>query len=116
MDDSNFFSLNRFVELGVEMGVANQMASVVNESMRSMHIPEAQNATSKIYYVAIEGKAVGPLNEGELMQLITQKKVNKNTLVWMPGMSGWKVIENVPEVLKVVALTSSVFLCHLETF
>lgn len=105
MDDSNFFSLDRFFKLGLGMGVANQMTNVVNESMRSIHISETQNATSKIYYVTIEGKAVGPLNDGELMQLIFQNKVNKDTLVWMPNMSGWKTIENIPEVLKVMALT-----------
>ncbi len=108
MNDS-FFSLDRLVEFGLGMGVANQMVKTMNESMLSMHIPGAQNtmqqAISKIYYVAVEGKAVGPLNDGELMQLIAQKRVNKETLAWMPGMSSWKTIENVPEVLKVVALT-----------
>ena len=109
MDDNSFFSLDRLVEFGLGMGVARQMMNVMNESMQTMHIPGAQNnmqpASSKSYYVAIDGRAVGPLNDGELMQLISQKKVNKNTLAWMPGMSGWKAIESVPEVLKVVALT-----------
>ena len=109
MNDNSFFSLDRLMEFGLGMGVARQMVNVMNESMRSMYIPGAQNtmqpAASKIYYVAIDGKPVGPLNDGELMQLIAQKKVNKDTLTWMPGMSGWKTIENVPEVLKVVALT-----------
>ena len=109
MNDNSFFSLDRLIEFGLGMGVAHQMVNVMNESMRSMHIPGTQNtmqpAASNIYYVAIDGKAVGPLNDSELMQLIAQKKVSKDTLAWMPGMSSWKTIENVPEVLKVVALT-----------
>jgi hypothetical protein len=58
-----------------------------------------------IYYVAIEGKQVCPLNDGELSQLISQKRINKDTLAWVPGMPAWKPIEQVPAILKVVALT-----------
>lgn len=109
MSDQSFFSLDRLVEFGLGMGIARQMVNVMNESMQSMHTPGAQTnmqpASSKIYYVAIDSRAVGPLNDGELMQLIAQKKVNKDTLTWMPGMVGWRTIENVPEVLKIVALT-----------
>ena len=55
--------------------------------MLSMHIPGAQNtmqqAISKIYYVAVEGKAVGPLNDGELMQLFYLQFDNRNLLALM---------------------------------
>lgn len=109
MDNKSFFSLDRLVEFGLGMGVARQMVNVMNESIQSMHTPGAQNpmqsAVPKTYYVVIDGSPVGPLNDSELMQLIAQKRVDKNTLTWMPGMSAWKAIENVPEVLKVVALT-----------
>lgn len=109
MNDRDFFSLDRLVEFGLGMGVARQMINVMNESMQSMHISGAQNtmqpAPSKIYYVAMDGRPVGPLNESELSQLIAQKKVDKDTLVWMPGMAGWKAIESVPDALKIVALT-----------
>jgi hypothetical protein len=37
--------------------------------------------------------------------LIAQKKVNKDTLAWMPGLLGWKPIEQIPAILKLVALT-----------
>lgn len=109
MNDNSFFSLDRLVEFGLGVGVAQQMLKVMNESMQSMYIPGAQNpmpsVASKIYYVVIDGSPVGPLNDSELMQLIAQKRVDKSTLTWMPGMPAWKTIENVPEVLKVVALT-----------
>jgi hypothetical protein len=48
---------------------------------------------------------VGPLSDSELMQLITQRKVSKDTLTWMPGMQTWQPIEQVPAVLKLIALT-----------
>ena len=69
-------------------------------SIQSMPKPMLQ-----IYYVAIDDRQVGPLNDGELAQLISQKRVNKDTLAWMPGMLGWKPIEQVPAILRIVALT-----------
>jgi hypothetical protein len=44
-----------------------------------------------------------------LSRLINEKKVAKETYVWMPGMKNWKIIENVPEVLKLVALSPPPF-------
>ena len=111
MNDNGFFSIDRLVEFGLGMGVARQMINIMNESMQSMYVPGSIDSMPKpvaqqqIYYVALEGKAVGPLNDSELSQLITQKKVDKNTLVWMPGMDVWQPIEQIPAVLKLVALT-----------
>ena len=109
MNNDSFFSLDRLLEFGLGMGVAQQMIGMMNTSIQSMRIPgvdnEMRSSAPKVYYVAIDGHSVGPLNDGELMQLIAQKKVNKSTLTWIPGMRGWTAIENVPEVLKVVALT-----------
>lgn len=111
MDNNHFFSIDRLVEFGLGMGLARQMINMMNESMQSMYVPGSiQSMPSPvtqqhIYYVALEGKAVGPLNDSELSQLISQKKVDKNTLAWMPGMATWQPIEQIPAVLKIVALT-----------
>lgn len=111
MDDNHFFSVDRLVEFGLGLGLARQMINMMNESMQSMYVPGSIQsmpspvAQQHIYYVALEGKAVGPLNDSELSQLISQKKVDKNTLAWMPGMNAWQPIEQIPAVLKIVALT-----------
>ena len=68
MDDNSFFSIDRLVEFGLGMGIAQQ-------------------------------------NDGELSQLISQKRINKDTLAWVPGLTAWKPIEQIPAILKVVALT-----------
>jgi len=109
MDNSDFFSLDRLLEFGMGMSMAQQMIGMMNQSMRSMYIPGSAQTIpppqSQIYYVALDGKAVGPLNESELLQMISRKIVNKDTLAWIPGMSAWQPIEKTPEILKVVALT-----------
>ena len=79
--------MDRLIEFGLGMGVARQMVNVMNQSMRSMYIPGSVQSmpqpAQSIYYVAIDGNAVGPLNDSELSQ----------------------PIEKVPAILKVIALT-----------
>lgn len=109
MDNNDFFSLDRLLEFGLGMGIAQQMINVMNQSMKSMYIPGSiqsmPQSIANIYYVAIDGYQTGPLRESELMKLIQDKKVSKDTLAWMPGMSAWLPIEKVPAILKLVALT-----------
>ena len=113
MDDGSFFSMDRLLEFGMGMGIAQQMIKTMNESMTSMHVPGAMNPMGQVkqnlFYVVIEGNQIGPLSESELSRLIGEKKVAKETYVWMPGMTNWQIAENVPEVLKLVALSPPPF-------
>lgn len=81
---------------------------MMNQSMQDMYVPGSIQSMPQPqalpYYVAIDGKQVGPLGSNELMQLIVQQKVNKDSLCWIPGMPAWKPIEEVPAILKLIAL------------
>lgn len=113
MDDNSFLSMDRLVEFGLGMGIAQQMIKSMNSAMQNMHVPGSMNSgeTQKqnLFYVVLEEKQVGPLSESEMSRLINDKKVAKETFVWIPGMTNWEIIENVPEVLKLVALTPPPF-------
>lgn len=108
MNDHSFYSIDRLVEFGMGMAMAQQMVRVMNETMQAMYvpgsiqtIPAAQPVT---FYVAINGQPVGPISESEFTQLVTTKQVTKDTLAWMPGMLAWKPIEQIPSILKVIAV------------
>ena len=109
MDNNDFFSLDRLLEFGIGMGMAQQMINVMNQSMKSMYIPGSIQSMpqpmANFFYVAIDGHQAGPLSESELLELIRDKIVSKNTLAWMPGMATWQPIEQVPAILKLIALT-----------
>jgi hypothetical protein len=109
MDNQSFFSIDRLVEFGLGMGMAQQMVGMMNQYMQQMHVPGSIQSmpkpVSQLYYVAIEGQQVGPLNDSELSRLIVQKQVNKDSLAWMPGMASWQPIEQIPAILRIVALT-----------
>ncbi len=109
MDNNSFFSVDRLVEFGMGMSIAQQMVNTMNQTMKSMYIPGSIQSMPQpvqhIYYVAIDGKQVGPLSDTDVMALIQQGKINKDTLSWMPGMPTWQPIEQVPAILKIVAIT-----------
>lgn len=109
MNDQNFFSIDRLVEFGMSVAIAQQMVQSMNQSMRNMYVPGSIQSMPQpvpaIFYVVIDGQQTGPLNEAELTRLIMQKRVNKDTMAWMPGMTAWQPIEQVPAILKVIALT-----------
>lgn len=109
MNDNSFYSIDRLIEFGMGMAMAQQMVKVMNETMQTMYVPGApQNIASPqpvSIYVAIDGNPVGPISEKEFSNLASEHKVTKNSLVWTPGMLGWKPIEEVPNILRIIALT-----------
>jgi len=109
-DDKSFYSIDRLVEFGMGMAVAQQMVQSMNYTMQNMHIPGAGNPMpqpqkqDRVYYAVLDGKQAGPFSETELVRLINEKKVSKETYVWHIGLREWKTAENVPEILRLVAL------------
>ena len=122
MNDNNnygFYSMDKLIEFGLGMTMARQMMKVMNESMEGMqtpatpkplqqqalHVQQVHPVAPSIYYVCIDGKSAGPFNEMEITKLITSKRIDKDTLAWIPGQSQWEKIENIPAILRIVALT-----------
>ncbi len=107
MDNSQFFSIERLMEFGLSLAVSQQMIQAMNESIRQMYIPGsmASMPAPSVIYVALDGRAVGPMNDSEFVKLLETHQVTKETLVWMPGMLNWQPLEMVPAALKFVALT-----------
>ena len=113
MDESSFYSIDRLVEFGLTLGVATQMANSMNAGLQAMQIPGARNPMQPNapaedqppFYAVLDDKPVGPLATSELSRLIAEGRVTKETYVWKPGMANWQLAENVPDVLRLVALT-----------
>ncbi len=106
MNENSFFSIDRLVEFGMGMAMAQQMVQTMNYAMQNMQVPGAMNPIQpqQFYYVMIDGQQVGPISEKELSNLIANKKVTKDSYVWKPGLTSWQPAEQIPEVLKLVAL------------
>ena len=113
MNDDNFFSTNRLVEFGMSIAIAQQMVNTMNNAMANMHIPGSMNPMQtpapQFYYAMIDGNQAGPFSEQELSRLILEKKIIKDSYIWKPGLPKWEIAENLPEILKLVALAPPPF-------
>lgn len=113
MSNDSFFSIDRLVEFGMGMAMAQQMVQTMNYAMNNMQVPgvdrQIPNAPQAVYYAIIEGQQAGPFSESEMGRLVADKKITSSSYVWKPGMPNWKTAENVPDVLKIVALNPPTF-------
>ena len=108
MDNNSFFSIDKLVEFGLGLGIAQQMVAMMNQSMKGMYVPGSYMALPSMQnniYVGLNGEASGPFSSSEFKNLVNSGRINKDTLAWLPGMSGWKPIEEVPDLLKLIALS-----------
>jgi len=126
-DEKNFYSIDRLMEFGMSTSIAQQMVNNMNHHMKNMFIPGAGNPMQPsqqgsnsplspqqmseieiipepVYYALIDGKQSGPYCETELARLINEKKLTKETYIWFTGINEWTKAENVPTILRLVAL------------
>ncbi|MDR0756155.1 MAG: GYF domain-containing protein [Puniceicoccales bacterium] len=113
MNEDSFYSINRLVEFGIGLSVAQQMVKTMNDAINNMRIPGTMNPMQAIpqvtYYAIIDNQQMGPFSEQDLSRLITDRKITKETYIWKPGMPKWEIAEKLPEVLKWVALSPPPF-------
>ena len=57
MTEDSFFSIDRLVEFGMGLTMAQQMIKMMNESMQNMYIPVTQMLAMKSQFVQQKKKA-----------------------------------------------------------
>lgn len=116
---TDFSSLDKLMEFGLGIGIANQMLNTMNTVVARTAVPGVGinpgvvNPTappavteSRSYYIVNDDRVAGPMNERELEELIKKDIVTGKTFCWSPGMQGWALAENIPEVNKYLLLNS----------
>lgn len=112
MDEYNSFStIDHLVEFGMGMAIAQQMVNTMNHCIGNMQIAGAGNTQNQglsptpSYHILANGKNVaGPFTEAELATLAKAKTLTSDTMVWRPGMRGWMLAKDMPEVNKQIVL------------
>jgi hypothetical protein len=109
MDNNSLYSIDRLVEFGMEMAICQQIFSTMNQAMKQMNIAGAMNQLNyklqnELLYFVIDNTSKGPYSIKEMLSLINDKTINNITLVWMSGMKNWERIDNVPSLLKYIAI------------
>lgn len=113
---TDFSSIDRLVEFGMGLSLAQQMVNTMNHAMNNMQVAgvnagttgqtgcASASMTATHWYTVVDNRQVGPLNTAELTKLIDNDSIQENSLVWRPGMSGWQMACNVPEINKIFLL------------
>ncbi len=109
MDDSASF-IEKMMELGIGMSVIRQMPAMMEGVMQKPEqqtpspVPSAARVSSSQYYLVVNDTQAGPFEEKELLQLIQNDLLHRETLVWRAGLSAWAPASQVPEVNKLFIL------------
>lgn len=105
---TDFSSVDRLMEFGLGMGLAQQMINTMNYSVGNMTVPGVNACcTQKLpvaYYAVIDNAQAGPLNEDEIIVLIQRGKINRETLMWTANCEGWCQAESMPYINKLLVL------------
>lgn len=108
MDNNSFFSIDKLIEFGLGLSIAQQMITIMNQSMQSMYVPGSYMSlpvNPEAIYVGLNKIPTGPLSASQFNTLVKEGKVNKDTLAWIPGLALWKPVKEIPELLKIIALS-----------
>ncbi|MBN1760349.1 MAG: SPFH domain-containing protein [Chitinispirillaceae bacterium] len=79
------------VGMGVGIGMGNMMGNMFGSQMNGAPAmpPPLPPATETSFYIAVGGKQTGPFPIEQLIPLVEQRKLTRETLVWKQGMAQW---------------------------
>lgn len=101
MDDSAGF-IQKMMELGIGMSMMQQMPAMIEgvlpKTPSSESTPTPPTIENKQFFIVVENSQAGPFSEEEIIKLIQNDLINKETLVWKKGMATWAKAALVPEV------------------
>lgn len=113
---NNFDSVDKLVDFGLGIAMAQQMIKTMNTAMADINVPTVKNPGQNAFtqpptlpdkqqfYLGIDNNVAGPFSEPELADLIREDKVSPDTLIWKPGMTGWIQASQEPVVNKYILL------------
>ena len=92
--------------MGMEFVLAQQMGGMMApQGGGAQQAPMQQQAAvpppmpaAVQYFYASNGQQMGPVNFEQLRSLFANRTVNRDTLVWKQGMSGWAALQEVEEL------------------
>lgn len=95
-----FNSIDKLVEFGIGMSMAQQMMSIMNQSMNQMQTPQFKHTDvpiikDKQYHVILNDIPQGPLSKNQILIHLNNGDLNDENLIWCDGMSGWSKIKDV---------------------
>ena len=83
----------------------NSLAGHVRGHSTPPALPE--NTTEAVYFVAVNGQQSGPFNITTIVEMVQNRKVSDNDLIWTEGMANWEKIEANVDIQNVLSNTNA---------
>jgi len=95
------------VGMGVGFGLGNQMTNLFSNQQQPSAAPQTPPPlpVAVSFFVAINGKQSGPFDLVSLQAMTARNELNKDSLVWKQGMSGWLAADQVAELNSIFSNT-----------
>jgi membrane protease subunit (stomatin/prohibitin family) len=95
------------VGMGVGYAVGNQMTNLFAAQQQPSASPQAPPPlpVAVTFFVAVNGQQSGPFDLVTLQAMATRNEINRGSLVWKQGMSGWLAAGQVAELSSVFSST-----------
>jgi hypothetical protein len=105
MNDNSFNSIEKLMEFGMSMAIAQQMMQTMNHALNNMQTPQFSNlsmplAAQIMYYALVNDIPQGPFTESEINNFIITKSIDEDTLIWNKELPGWMAAKQVPVINK----------------
>ncbi|MEM9142357.1 MAG: SPFH domain-containing protein [Bacteroidota bacterium] len=92
--------------MGMGFALAQQMGNMMNPqaTQPSFGTTQGQIAVPPpmpmqvTYHYAVDGQQMGPVPLDRLKELFAARKINRDSLIWRPGMSQWEALKEVEEL------------------
>lgn len=84
-------------QIAAGVAIGSQMAGALGGAATPSQAPPPLPA-GVAFHIALDGKAAGPFDLGALQAKVLEGKLNRGTLVWKPGMTGWVAAGTVSEL------------------
>ncbi len=109
---TDFSTIDRLMEFGLGMGIAQQMINTMNHSFNNMPVAGVDSnvkprALENVgYYAVIDNAQAGPFTADELQKAVDKRLITLDTLMWNSGMAGWRQAKYIPSVYKMILINN----------
>lgn len=102
----SIYSSDRLLEFGMSAAEAEDTVKYLDECADCHHDENEHKGLIPHYiYIQLDKKIEGPFDDRQFAELVRARTVRRDTLCWLPGMEEWKSLADMPDLLKIIALT-----------
>ena len=84
-------------QMGNMMGLGAPQQPFVGQPQQAAVTPPPMPA-QVLYHYAVNGQQAGPVTFDKLKELFASRTINRDSLVWKPGMANWSALKDVEEL------------------